>query len=515
MQIVIDIMKRLFPRGFLLSTIIMMVVSPLIAENEVQSMEETTAVEPVVSGAVESVVTSAADNLKSVYVIPIQGPIASPTLYIVRRGVKEAAANGVDVVVIEMDTPGGELQTTLKIMEILDRFEGDTITFINKEAISAGAFISVITDRIYMHPNGQIGAAEVVSGSGQDIPESMKRKLQSYVNAKVRVYTEDYRYRGDVMTAMTDPDFELTVEEEVLSEKGSLLSLTAREATTAYGEPPEKLLAEGIAEDVNGVLEAAYGDGGYEIKEFEITWSEEFAKVMQGIVPILLGGGMLLLFIEFKTPNFGILGGLGIALIIIVFLSNYVAGLAGYEAILLFVLGIVLVAVEFFILPGVIIFAFLGIALMLGSLVWSLADFWPNQDGFGVVVNWDALIDAGTLVVFSTSGAVLALVLLWKTLPVRWLESKLVMAEQSPNPSNVVLGGAIHSNPGDVLPDQGSIGIVETDLHPLGKVDIGGRYYEASSALGTIDKGTTVRVVGYRSYSLLVEPTGEEQEDNS
>ena len=507
-------MKRLFPIGFLFSTIIMMVESPLFAEDEVQSMEDTTAVETVVKSAVEPAVTSA-ENSKSVYVIPIQGPISKPTLYIVRRGVKEAAANGVDVVVIEMDTPGGELQTTLKIMEILDRFEGDTITFINKEAVSAGAFISVITDKIYMHPNGQIGAAEVVSGSGQDIPESMKRKLQSYVNAKVRLYTEDYRYRGDVMTAMTDPDFELTIEEEVLSEKGSLLSLTAREATTAYGEPPENLLAEGIAEDVDGVLRAAYGDGGYEIKEFEITWSEEFAKVMQSIVPILLGGGMLLLFIEFKTPNFGILGGLGIALIVIVFLSNYVAGLAGYEAILLFGLGIVLVAVEFFVLPGVIIFAFLGIALMLGSLVWSLADFWPNQDGFGVVVNWDALIDAGTLVVFSTSGAVLALVLLWKTLPVRWLESKLVMAEHSPNPSSVVLGGAIHSNPGDVLPDQGSTGIVETDLHPLGKVDIGGRYYEASSTLGSVDKGTKIRVVGYRSYSLLVEPVPEEEEEES
>ena len=158
--------------------------------------------------------------VKSVYVIPIQGPIATPTLYIVRRGVKEAVANGVDVVVIDMNTPGGELQVTLEIMKILDRFEGDTITFINQEAISAGAFISVISKKIYMHPDGQIGAAEVVSGTGQDIPESMKRKLQSYINAKVRVYTEDYRYRGEVMTAMTDPDFELTVEGNVLSEKG-------------------------------------------------------------------------------------------------------------------------------------------------------------------------------------------------------------------------------------------------------------------------------------------------------
>jgi len=293
----------------------------------------------------------------------------------------------------------------------------------------------------------------------------------------------------------------------------TLLSLTASEAVETYGDPPESLLAQGIAEDVDSVLQAAYGAGGYEIKNFEITWSEEFAQVMQSIIPLLMGAGMLLLFIEFKTPNFGIMGGLGIALIVIVFLSNYVAGLAGYEAILLFVLGLLLLAVELFLLPGTLIFAFLGIASILVSLVWSLADFWPNQEGFGFVVDWDSLLDAGTMVVLSSAGAFVALILLWKTLPVRWLESKLMMPEQSPNPSAVVMGGAIRSRAGDSLPDQGSTGVVETDLHPIGKVEIDGKYYEASAAVGSIDRGTTIRVVGYRSYSLLVDVVEDDPQD--
>lgn len=450
-------------------------------------------------------ITEMREGSKSVYVIPVQGPIASPTLYIVRRGVKEAAANGVDVVLIDMNTPGGELGVTLEIMQVLDRFEGETLTFINNEAISAGAFISVITDRIFLTPDGQIGAAEVVSGAGQEIPEAMKRKLQSYINAKVRVYTEDYRYRGDVMRAMTDPNFELIVEGETLSTEGELLSLTAREAIQPYGDPPENLLAEGIANDIQGVLEAAYGAGGFEIREFEVTWSERFAQMMQRIVPLLMGAGMLLLFIEFKTPNFGLLGGLGIALIVIVFLSNYIAGLAGYEAILLFALGLVLLVVELFILPGFLIFGFLGIALVLGSLVWSLADFWPNPDGIGFVVEWDRVLDAGTLVILSSAGALLALVLLWKTAPIRWLESKLTVADNSPAPSPTVLGGAIHATEGAALPDIGAEGVVETALHPLGKVRIGNQYFEASAVLGSIAKGQRIRVVGYRSYSLLVE----------
>jgi len=450
-------------------------------------------------------------DVKSVYVIPIHGPIASPTLYIVRRGVKEATANGVDTVLIDMNTPGGELGVTLEIMQILDRYEGETITFINNEAVSAGAFISVITDKIYMHPDGQIGAAEVVSGAGQDVPESMKRKLQSYINAKVRVYTKDFRYRGDVMRAMTDPDFELTVEGKEFSKKGELLSLTATEATQTYGEPPETLLASGIANDVDSVLEEVYGKGGYEIREFKVTWSEEFAQTMQKIMPILMGAGMLLLFIEFKTPNFGIIGGLGIGLIALAFLSNYIAGLAGYEAFLMFGLGILMFAIELFLLPGTVIFAFLGITMILASLVWSMADFWPNPDGFGFVVNWDTLLNAGTTVVFSIAGAFIALILLWKTYPIRWLESKLMTQTQSPSPSAVISGGAIRAGLGDQLPDQGSMGVVETALHPIGKVEINGKYYEATALLGGIDKGVRIRVVGYRSYSLLVEPVESEE----
>jgi membrane-bound serine protease (ClpP class) len=457
--------------------------------------------------AVEKTEPAVAENLdlKSVYVIPIKGPIASPTLFIVRRGVKEATANGVDVVLLDMDTPGGELGVTLEIMQILDRFEGETITFINDEAISAGAFISVITDRIFMDPNGQIGAAEVVSGTGQEIPEGMKRKLQSYINAKVRVYTEDFRYRGDVMRAMTDPAFELTVEGEVLAKEGELLSLTAREATQQYGEPPENLLAEGIGSDIREVLVAAYGEQGFEIREFEITWSEQVAQFMQKFVPVLMGLGMLLLFIEFKTPNFGIIGGLGIALILMVFLSNYVAGLAGYEAILLFAIGVVLIGVELFILPGTLIFGFTGIALVLGSLVWSLADFWPSSDGIGFVVNWNALTDAGVMVILSTMGALIALVLLWQSLPGKWLDSKLVLAGQSPSPSPVSTGGAIRAPGLKALPQVGSLGIVETPLHPTGKVRIEGRTFEASAAHGMLDRGVRVQVIGYRSYSLLVD----------
>lgn len=459
--------------------------------------------EPIRVGSPDEVTS----EVKSVYVVPIQGAIGKASLYIVRRGIKDAISAGVDVIVIDMNTPGGELGVTLEIMKMLDRFDGETITFINNEAISAGAFISVITDKIYFQPDGQIGAAEVVSGTGQEIAEGMKRKLQSYINAKVRVYTEDYRYRGDIMRAMTDPDFELTIEETEFSKKGDLLSLTAKEAIQEYGDPAEKLLAEGLAESVEALLTHAYGEGNYEVSEFETTWSEDLAKGMQGVVPILMGLGMLLLFIEFKTPSFGVLGGLGIALIIVVFASNYVAGLAGYEVILLFFLGVVLVALELFLLPGTVFFGFMGIAIMLASMIWSLADIWPTVEG-GFEWSWEPIIESAGTVLLSMAGSLVGLVVLWRFLPSK-VVSQLVSQNHSPEPDLVTVGGAIHSRQGAALPEIGSMGLVTHSMHPLGTVEIEGQYFEAIASLGAIDKGKSIRVVGHRDFSLLVEEYSE------
>ena len=117
----------------------------------------------------------------------------------------------------------------------------------------------------------------------------------------------------------------------------------------------------------------------YAIVRLEVTWSEQLAVWLNAISPVLLGLGMLCLFIEFKTPGFGFFGIAGIALLAIVFLGHYVAGFSGHEPMLLFALGVVLVAVEIFFFPGVAVLAVSGFILMLGSLVWAMADIWPNE----------------------------------------------------------------------------------------------------------------------------------------
>ena len=103
-----------------------------------------------------------------VYVIPITGPISTPNLYILRRGLKEAIANDVGMVILDMDTPGGRVDLTLEMMEMLDRFEGLTATYVNDDAISAGSFIAAATQEIYFSPRGKMGASAVIQGTGEE-----------------------------------------------------------------------------------------------------------------------------------------------------------------------------------------------------------------------------------------------------------------------------------------------------------------------------------------------------------
>lgn len=446
---------------------------------------------------------------ESVYILPVQGQIVTPTLYILRRGLKLAEENGIGTVIIDMDTPGGALGPTLEIMQALDNFDGEVYTFVQPEAISAGAFISIATDRIYFAPNGIIGAAEAVSGTGQEIPEGMQRKIKSYIQAKVRSLTEEYRYRSDVMRAMSDPDFELEIDGEVIKKEGELLSLTASEAVKEYGEPPQPLLGSGIYESIDDLLDGLFGAGNYEVRSFEVTWSESLAHYLQTIAPVLLGAGMLLLFIEFKTPGFGIFGLGGILILGVVFVSSHLAGLAGYEALLLFIIGIGLLFVELFLFPGLVFPALIGAALILGSLVWSMADIWPDEP-----IDWSGGTFAIPLLnmVIGMAIAIVGAVVFARFLPKTWVWNKLVLQSavgdipRGPQHGAEGANSPAASGTPSGWPDVGATGRAVSDLFPNGEVEVEQRRYQAKCRLGQIEHGTRIVVVGFQDFSLTVEP---------
>ncbi|HYP17158.1 MAG TPA: NfeD family protein, partial [Opitutus sp.] len=424
-------------------------------------------------------------------------------LYVVRRGIKEAIEQKADAVVFDMDTPGGALDDTFEIMEAIARFPGLTLTYVNSEAISAGAFLSATTNEIWFAPNGIIGAAAPVSMGGQEVEATMRLKVVSYLKARVRATSEGKGgYRGAVISAMIDANQELKVGDKVLKEKGELLSLTASEAAQTYGDPPQALLSAGTAATLDELIARRFGPGKPAVTQLHLTWSEEFAAWLNVISPMLLGLGLLALFIEFKTPGFGVFGVLGIACLAVVFLSNYVAGLSGHEPMLVFGLGVVLVAIEIFFLPGAVVFALGGLVLMFGSLVWSMADLWPNEP---IAVAWSGdafarpLLDLGLGIAI----AVVLGALVWRFLPQGWFFRELAVA--MPIKGSAQIAGSDPEVANGLSGLIGKSGVAATALFPSGQVEIEGRRFEARLEVGSAAAGTRVVVRSASDFGLVVE----------
>ena len=434
----------------------------------------------------------------SVYVIPVQDMIGRPTLFAIRSGIKDAIEKKASLVILEMDTPGGELNSTLEIMKTIDRFEGDTATFINEEAISAGAIIASVTKKIYFAPRATMGSSEVVTGTGQDVDESMKRKINAFLTSKVDAYIGEYRYRSQVLEAMIDPDVELVIDGETLSEEGKLLNLNARRAHEKYGDPPQPLLGAGIYEDLDSLIESVADGRAIVRHDFETTWSLSLAAHLMTLSPVLLGLGILALLVEFKTPGFGVFGVAGIALIAIVNFGHNVAGLSGYEGLIIFVIGALLVFVELVFFPGVIFLALPGIIMMLGGIIWSMVDMWPQE-----TPDFDVTFDIFLVPIYNLLGGVLIAVVLFaalaRFLPKSVFWDRMIMA-------GAVQGTSQGSSAGTMdRPVAGTEGVAVTDLFPTGEIEIEGKRYEARVEVGSVSKGSRIRILRSDVFGYFVE----------
>ena len=451
---------------------------------------------------------------KRVFVIPIRSEIGEPALFVLRRGLKEAVAEHADAVVLDINTPGGAIDVTIEMMDDLKKFPGRTIAFVDNEAMSAGAFLSAVCDEIWFvntPTDGIIGAAAPVQATGQDIDATMKEKLVSYLKVRIRSISKGKGYRGEVVSAMIDADTELKIGDQVIKPKGELLSLTASEAMKAYGKPGTPLLGAGIASDLDALLVKKFGAGNFTVQRLEITWSEQMAVFLNHISPIILGLGLLALFIEFKTPGFNIFGVAGIVLLSIVFLSSRVAGLSGHEPLVIFALGAVLLLLELIFFHSAGFLGVIGVVLMGGSIVWSMADIWPGEP---LQVAWSAnafVVPLTNLGIGLAIAVALAIALL-RFLPQGWVWDRLV------------IGATVHgvaqsagNQPGRDSHLAALIGrraLAATALRPGGQVEIDGRRYEAMVEVGTVDAGSSVRVQKRTDFGFIVEPVGERPQDS-
>lgn len=434
-----------------------------------------------------------------VYILPIRENIMPPLVYVVRRGVKEAMEARADALILDMNTDGGRVDVTEEIIQIISKFKGPTFTYVNDRAFSAGAFIAVATQKIYMAPQSVIGAAAPImispTGTGAEkIPDTVEAKMTSAVRALVRVQAEKNNHNIEVIEAMIDKTKELIIEGEVLNKEGNILTLTDRQAAREYGNPPKPLLSSGTVESLDALL-AQLGFAGAQREEIKPTGAEKLGLWINTIAPILLIIGMVGLYIEFKTPGFGLPGVVGITAFAIYFLGGYVAGLSAAGWGIVFVLGLILVLLEWVVFPGTYIVGITGAVLMLVALVMGMVDVYP---GAPIVPTLPQLhLPLRDLSVAVLISFVLGLSLA-RLLPKTSLYHQLVSQTASGVNSVAAMEAQLAARVGQT-------GVARSPLRPGGKARFGDELLDVITRGEMVEQGRPVKIIGHSGPDAVVE----------
>src|SRR6266404_216147 len=312
-------------------------------------------------------------------VIALSGEISPPMHLFLRRAIKAAETAEAGAIVFEMNTYGGRLDAAEEITSALNRTTLPTYTFINTNAGSAGSLIALATRHIYMSPVSAIGAAAPVLSTGADLPATEKEKTLSYWSALVRNSATRNGHNPDIGEAFMDKEKEVKIGDRVVHPKGTLLTLNAQEASEKINGKP--LLADGIADSVADLMQKA----GLKATAVSLgpTGFEQLAFWITALAPLLLLGGIIGAWLEFKIPGASLPGIISAVCFALFFLGHYLAGLAGWEGVALFVLGMVLGIIEIlFFAQSTIVFGVVGVFLMLASLFWAMVDRYPGETFF-------------------------------------------------------------------------------------------------------------------------------------
>jgi len=311
-----------------------------------------------------------------VVVVPLHGEVTPSLLAFLRRAVKAAENNQASAIIFDMNTYGGRLDTATEIVNALNQLKIPTYTFINTNAGSAGALIAISTQHIYMAPVSAIGAAAPILSTGEDLPATAREKTISYWSALIRGSAIKNGHNADLAEAFMNKDKEVKIGDRVVHPIGTILAINAQEATEEINGKP--LLAERIVDSTADLTQKAGLKG--EIVTIEPTGFEKIAFWITELAPLLLLGGILGAYLEFKIPGATWPGVISAICFALFFVGHYLAGLAGWEVVALFILGFVLVLVEvLFLAHSTIVFGVVGVFLMIASLLWTMIDRYPRQ----------------------------------------------------------------------------------------------------------------------------------------
>lgn len=422
-----------------------------------------------------------AQEEKLVYQFDIKEEIADPIWRKVKLAMDEAHEMKADAILINMNTYGGAVDAADSIRTRILRSDIPVYVLIDNNAASAGALISLACDSIFMKSGATIGAATVVNQTG----EVQAEKIQSYFREKMRATAEATGRDPDIAEAMVDADKEV----EGVSEKGKIVTLTA-------GKAIELGFCEGEYESPNQVLKHC-GFTEYTIEKQKLTTIDEIIGILinpalSGLLILVIFGGI---YFELQSPGVGFPLAAAIIAALLYFMPLYLEGLADNWEILLFIVGVVLIGLEVFVIPGFGIAGIAGLTLAFAGLILSLVgnvgfDFDPVPSG--------RLVEAGLIVVLSGSVSIFGSLFLAVKLFESGVLSRLVLKADQKKEDGYI---GTSTSEFDLI---GRIGVAYTDLHPSGKVEIESTLHDATAMAGFITKGSKVKVINYSTAQIKV-----------
>ena len=327
-------------------------------------------------GVIASICTVAADSRPLVYEIDIQKEINNTTQIYLSKGLAEAKTLGADAVLIHLNTYGGQVDAADSMRTAILYSPIPVYVFIDNNAASAGALISIACEKIYMRKGANIGAATVVNQTGAAMPDKYQSYMRSMMRSTAEAHGQDtviqrndtlYKWKRDPLIAEAMVDERVSIPN--LVDTGKVLTLTAQEAMK-WG------YCEGIAESPDEVITRYLGYSDYRLVSYTPSWLDDVKgfllnPVFQSFLIILIIGGI---YFEMQAPGMGFPSVVALVAAVLYFAPLYLDGLAANWEILVFVIGLMLIAVELFVLPGFGVAGIGGIVLVTGGLIMALLD---------------------------------------------------------------------------------------------------------------------------------------------
>jgi membrane-bound serine protease (ClpP class) len=404
---------------------------------------------------------------ETVYIVPVEATVEKGLFAFLERAVSEAEADNASAIIFEINTPGGAVDAAGDIGKLFTSTQMRTIAFVNKQALSAGAYISLNADEIYMVPGAVMGSAAIIDQSGN----TAGKKAESFWFAAMRSAAQESGREPVYALAMADENVDLP---EYGAGKGELLTLTAEQAL-------EVGYSEGTVKDRSELI-SKLGYEQAEIKEVNESFAEKVARFITNpvVTSVLITIGSLGLVLELYSPGFGIPGFMGISSLLLFFYGHMVAGLAGYETIILFAVGVGLMILEFFIAGGIV--GIIGFIAVIASFFMASGN----------------VVHMGITLLIAMAVTILVSILMVKVLGKRMkFFGKIILTD-----STSTEGGYVSNKTRTEL--MGLEGITVTALRPSGTIIVGDERLDVVSEGSFIQKDKKVKIVKTEGSRIVV-----------